>query len=97
MEGESNEMPGAPHRRLDVLSRQLTAAAADGAALPNVCPRAMFNFIVHDNPELRQKIYEHLKARRKAKLGVLGCFCCKFCCGARLARDSKAPQRSGDW
>lgn len=46
--------------RLQVLQQQLCAgqAAQDIA----VCPKELGKFLTHDNPELRAKIFEFLKA-----------------------------------
>lgn len=62
-------MEGAgPHRRLDVLTRQLTRAAVDEPALlqqegPDLmaCPKALQAVLLHDNGALRHSIYESLK------------------------------------
>lgn len=57
-----------PHRRLDVLTRQLTSAAVDEPALLQqegadlmACPKALQAVLLHDNGPLRQSIYEFLK------------------------------------
>ncbi len=60
-------------QRLQVLSRQFTAGGEGGAgsgselvdasAVAAVCPRALGAFLVHDNPELRQAIYDFLKVK----------------------------------
>lgn len=57
----------AARERLDVLSRQFTSAhlqQTTGAAASGnleVCPNKMNAFLVHDNHELRQRIFEFLK------------------------------------
>ncbi|KAL6747266.1 acyl-CoA dehydrogenase/oxidase [Haematococcus lacustris] len=53
-------------RRLDVLSRQLTAAAIGDAVqhplgIPVPCVRQLNTFLVHDNHQLREAVYEFLK------------------------------------
>lgn len=63
-------MEGAgPHRRLDVLARQLTSAAIDEPALLQLsesdllCPKALGAVLLHDNGQLRQSIYNFLQVR----------------------------------
>lgn len=41
-----------------VIARQLTAAAT---SMPDINTKALCDFLVHDNAELRQRIYEFLK------------------------------------
>mmetsp|Transcript_16598 Transcript_16598/g.41454 ORF Transcript_16598/g.41454 Transcript_16598/m.41454 type:complete len:641 (-) Transcript_16598:685-2607(-) len=55
-------------RRLEVLSRQFTAAAMvqecptkAGAKALDFCPQQMQNWLVHDNHELRKAVFEFLK------------------------------------
>lgn len=66
-------------RRLEVLSRQLTAASlgqeaglVDGVLVAGVCPRALGAWLVHDNPDLRARIVEFLKVRCGAAPARLG-------------------------
>jgi hypothetical protein len=67
----SNESQAGAQHRLEVLSRQFTAGLAmEQSSSPsssqpvNVCPKQMNSFIVHDNKELREAIYEFLKVGR---------------------------------
>jgi hypothetical protein len=55
-------------RRLDVLTRQLTAGSResaptllDGTALSAICARSLGVVLVHDNSDLRQAVFEFLK------------------------------------
>lgn len=53
------------NRRLEVLKRQLTAAKTAqecyGTKELDFCPAEMSRWLVHDNYELRQQIFEFLK------------------------------------
>mmetsp|Transcript_30316 Transcript_30316/g.55398 ORF Transcript_30316/g.55398 Transcript_30316/m.55398 type:complete len:644 (-) Transcript_30316:901-2832(-) len=52
------------HRRIDVLSKQLTSATCgSGPCLKqyDFCPKELAKFITHDNFELRQKMFDFLK------------------------------------
>lgn len=62
---QTNSNHTASHKmeRLAVLSRQLTSAAGAplGGRELEFCPKKMSKFFAHDNFELRNTIYEHLK------------------------------------
>jgi hypothetical protein len=61
-------MSEAAQERLAVLSRQLTSGFAVAQLAVDV--PALRSFLVHDNPELRQAIYEFLKVgRRRGRFG----------------------------
>ncbi len=47
--------------RLQVLARQVTAGNATTRL--EVCPKEMNTFLIHDNKELREAIFEFLKVR----------------------------------
>lgn len=49
--------------RIQVLARQLTSSSTDasGGKELDFCPKKMARFFTHDNFELRNTIYEHLR------------------------------------